>query len=247
VFILAGLIGAYFVGHLLGFLSSITVEKIALVYFGFPSQYLTGTFEHQGRIFSRTAFENIGERRTFSVIMVQAIMVPLVVTVWMLVCFSFTTVLLKRMPQSMIDMLEQRFEVLSGRKIDFDKSREWFRFIAAYVVNNNPVAFLRMYNYLTMYGMLRNMTFVFVLGFWVYLVLYLSSIDVIWCPQGLQLLSRPWQLGASVLNAVFGAATFCAYIKFYRRYSEEGIHAFVAMPISPSDHAIEQCRARECD
>lgn len=226
---------AYTLGVLIGFIASVTIEKLSIVYFGYPSEFVRTRYKFAGPIADRDITKKfLANGCASGAILVQLICLPLTIFIWGANILALFSVVIKPLPETMILSWEERFQFLSGYKIGYERRVDWFRFVCFYVINNNPVAFLRMYNYLTLYGFLRNMTFIFLVSTWVY-----SSAAIVFCGT-----ERGCTFAISALaSGIVCGGLFCGFLKFYRRYTEEAILAFALMRIDPDvDEAVHQAR-----
>lgn len=232
-------ISAYIVGHFIGLLSSLTVEKLALIYFDYPSKFVAN-FRHQYPSGSRKFTcrnEYWREVKTFVGLSVQIMCFPLVPWIYFFEIFGWWQYIIKPLPGYTIKMMIRRFHFLSGYSTH---RNDWFRFVSFYVINNNQIAFLRMYNYMTIYGLMRNICFTLIALTW---ILWVS---LVWhWPVTLHNISSKMHAATLLASLSFVATVaFVGFLKFYRRYTEEAVLAFVATPISSDDEAGAQKRVR---
>ena len=106
---------------------------------------------------------------------------------------------------------------------------EWFKSLEAIVVNNNPVAAARMYNYLVIAGLFRSVCFIFLTAAWVEMLLTSCSL-VFNAPPGLLTFGHTGFIAHCLSYlAVSLLYIFClfSYFKFQRRQAEEIIFAYV--------------------
>jgi hypothetical protein len=124
-----------------------------------------------------------------------------------------------------ITKLDIRFKEKFGVNRGDVDTEEWFSLIENYVMNNSQPAFTRMYNYVTIYGFCRNLS----------ASLYCSSIVLF---VGFFLSPSWWDMSWRVAGKVCFAVALMIplsgmlaanFAKFYRRYSEQTILAFVTM------------------
>lgn len=232
--VVIGLVLSYTAGILIGLFSSISVEKLAIVYFGYPSDFIREELKFDGPFLQRSPIKNVcQEGRTTGALFVQLLCFPLTLFIWFATAFGWFAVIFKTLPVKIISIMERRFMFLSGYKINFDRKADWFRFVCFYVINNNTVAFLRMYNYLTLYGFLRNMTFLLMVVTWVYFVAFLTSLGA----------SNNYVYATALLTSWLACSgLFCGFLKFYRRYTEEAVLAFALMRVDEEDVAKKQFR-----
>jgi hypothetical protein len=106
---------------------------------------------------------------------------------------------------------------------------EWFKSLEAIVVNNNPVAAARMYNYLVIAGLFRSVCFIFLTAAWVEMLLTSCSL-VFNAPPGLLTFGHTGFIAHCLSYlSVSLLYIFClfSYFKFQRRQAEEIIFAYV--------------------
>jgi hypothetical protein len=106
-----------------------------------------------------------------------------------------------------------RFKEEFGEELEDCDKGEWFSLIDHYHRCHSPQIAARMYNYVVLYGFLRNTAFVlFVLGFASF-----SSIRL--CPP-----NAGYFIPIGLF--LFGAAAMAGFQKYYRRYSNQALMGF---------------------
>jgi hypothetical protein len=133
------------------------------------------------------------------------------------------SIFVKELPGSVIKKLNKRLEHKFSIGTQSVSGEEWFNLVQHYVMNNNPSAFMRMYNYMTIYGFCRNLsaalycsTFILLVG----VTIHLNSLN----------LSRSVGFGVYVVILLLlplSGMLAANFAKFYRRYSQEAVYAFV--------------------
>ena len=179
------LIVAFLTGHIINYISSLTIEELAKYFFGFPSFYIVRhyTKEKYGREYSiidnvKSAREKYS--RMFWIVIFVAL--PISLTVLTLHKTNFIQNSVKALHPRFIEILDKIFPKVvalrSGKGFvipfedisDSTKDTDWLRFVAFEVLNNNATAQYRMYNYVTIYGFLRCMCFTSLTASWLVII-----------------------------------------------------------------------------
>lgn len=238
------IIAAYAVGHLVGLMSSITVEKIAVEYFGYPSKFLTILGEEKlsnedkcrAIIAENMVSSGFHRKRVF---LAKIFCWPIWISVRLLISTGLFTIFMKPLSAHISAKLKSRLEILHLDAGPFERCG-WWKSAEFHVINNIPNAFSRMYNYLTIFGFFRNFSFIFIVISSMYLIKFSSafwpSFNFISSLSGetLGLSHFEWEISAnlnwnlliaSIVSSGIAALFFLGFLKFYRRYSEEAILA----------------------
>jgi hypothetical protein len=209
---------AYVVGHLLSFLSSVTVERYALRQCGYPSHYLLGL--------PTGAYKKTEPAR-------QSIRVIRVAIDCFLLPISLSEQVFSKLGARELYArpLDPLLKSLLLRKVDgllrtdggiepgeFSSSNDFFRYVYHYAVEHAPGHLPKMQNYVALYGFLRTLSFVAVVDFWLAWALRIAG---------------KLSVGtAAVYCCAFGVAAFIlflAFCKFYRRFTLEALMAVAAV------------------
>lgn len=209
---------AYVVGHILSFLSSITIEKYSTWLLGYPSRYLLG-FEPKGFFdVKRPRWTRIGVRLFVALLIVPVAAMDLILGVWLKMRLLYA----KPLDPLLCDILKRKIRALAESEADepdvFAKEGDFFRFVYHYALEHSKAHFAKMQNYVALYGLLRSLSLAAVIFFWVAVFLALRQT----LPVGFELL----------LPAVLALAAFVLYadfMKFYRRFSLEAMMALAVM------------------
>jgi hypothetical protein len=131
-----------------------------------------------------------------------------------------------RLPARMLDRAKQLMKS-ELTDFDFDENKQWFRWIEYYTSYNRPVAASSMYNYLTISGLMRSLSYLFLVSIWLefaYLIAKLTyNFDRVSHGAGNAV---GWLLYFFVLYTAY-ITTATSYCKFFRRYVEEAIMGFL--------------------
>jgi hypothetical protein len=133
-----------------------------------------------------------------------------------------------RVPHHIIFLAKRKLKLAGHGPVSLYTS--WYKTLEYDVINNNPAATGRMYNYLVIAGLFRALSVLFLSCIWMeiyYLAHWLVDGEFLLKP----LMSDSAALGThgfsfTILYVVYGIA-FSSYMKFQRRYAEEAIFAYV--------------------
>lgn len=235
---------SYAIGHLLSFISSITIEKYGNWKYGYPSKTVIG-FEKNSFWTEIKPIEELQDNKllyeiendqkkrklkNFGRFILILILLPLFVIEFifgfllnfknfyskgldsylMKVIIKNTILLLNSRGLSNVDNINEN----DLRTIDFN------RIVHHYTFENSKEHQFRMVNYVALYGFLRNLVLIFILSFWYYFKESIKTID----PK----MSFDWNVfGINILLMCLSYIAFMAYMKFYRRYTLEGLMLIV--------------------
>ena len=238
IFAVILLIFSYLIGHLISFLSSITIERFLVIWEGYPSawafrNYLKANWfelaytsqkkitEDSGQAENNSLLSSIREAQSFtSFTLLHVFLLPLTVGFIASAVIGARRSVIKPLPDSIIiDALFHTDQIgapIKSKTIGTANVGDWFKWANAYVINTNNIAFLRMYNYLTLYGFMRSTVFVFNLVSWNVIITHLNTTP---SPEAVV------QDGLVISCVAITTISFLSYIKFYRRYTEEAIYA----------------------
>lgn len=212
------LLAAYTIGHMLSFLSSITIERYSIWALGYPSKSLLG-FE------SPAYLQGVETDRQgkFIRILIWMICLPVslsdrflgrVLRLRDFYASSLDGLLRGVIITKLASLLVEKAELGSPESIPNVTAANFFSYAYHYGVENAPNHFPKMQNYVALYGFLRTLTFIGVVGFWIVLV---------------HCFTRTMNYPSMVLW--LWAMTFVTYTlfmgfqKFYRRFSLEVLMA----------------------
>lgn len=212
----------YVVGHVLSYLSSITIERFSLWNFGYPSEFLMDQ-KSECNYFNRVV-TNCGSHncktstwrdKTIRIILrlvIGVLLIPIIIPYWILSTgFSIRDFIVKPLDchtkkcvEVGIGQLEQRLgHDLTNDDVDYS------RLIYHYYARKCPQFLSRTDNYVALYGFLRSSCLAFNILTIIVPMLWVSELDII----SFLLLVASMSFISFVL--------FLAFMKFYRRYSLE--------------------------
>jgi hypothetical protein len=211
---------AYIAGHLLSFLSSITVERYALRQLGYPSHYLL-------RLPSGAYAKEEPDRKAARVVagIVGALLLPITLPEQILSKLGLRELYAKPLDSLLVAIIATKLEHLlrDGTGIeptDVGKSSEhdFFRYVYHFAVENAPNHLSKMQNYVALYGFLRTISFVAVVNFWVMVGIRIAGRVSLW--------TAGWYC---LLTGGVAFLAFLAFSKFYRRFTLEALMAMSAV------------------
>ncbi len=216
---------SYFIGHILNFLSSITVEKYSYWKYDYPSKYLL-KISHGKKYL-------IGE---FHVkiwrLMVGFFILPVVIGDYFFGNkLKFKDFYVKGIDDFLIDSIkskaEELFKKLSlskppGKMRDYD----YHRIFSHYIMQKSENVNQKTSNYIALYGYLRCMTLILSLSFWITLFTLFNSIWKYECICTF-FKSEYYLIMFLIILFLLSYISFMAFMKFYRRYSLENLMAIV--------------------
>jgi hypothetical protein len=206
---------AYAIGHVLSFVSSITVERYSIWAMGYPSKYLLGV-EHDGY------FASAKKHRVLRAAIRSLVFVALLPISAMDLVFGrllgmrdlyakpLDNLLIKIIRDKVDSLIQTRGGLADPTPHGMASNSDFFRFAYHYAVENAPHHFPKMQNYVALFGFLRNVALILVVAFWP--VAYAVA-------QGLV----AWQVLAVLVPVSY--LCFMAFVKFYRRFCLEALMA----------------------
>jgi len=205
---------AYAVGHVLSFISSITVERYSLWAMGYPSKYLLGV-THKGYFHADEKHRLRAVVRSFVFVLVLPISLFDLVLGKLL---GMRDLYAKPLDKLLITVIRAKVDKLltdHGGIADLNahgKARDvdFFRFAYHFAVENAPQHLPKMQNYVALFGFLRNISLILVLSFWPAAFAVCDGLSPWWSLVALS--------GVSYLS-------FMAFVKFYRRFCLEALMA----------------------
>ncbi|MGH2581587.1 MAG: hypothetical protein ACRDFQ_01670 [Anaerolineales bacterium] len=211
-------LGAYTIGHILSFVSSITIEKYSLWKLGFPSKYLLGL--------GYPEYYDVQEpkpTRVFLRTIIALFLLP--ITFLDIILGNFLRLheihaksldpALRAILQHKVSNLVEKLSRGKGKRRKREVKAggvDFFRFAYHYVVEHAPNHVQKMQNYVALYGFLRTLTLITILLFW---------INLFFQPLGY----APFALISAILSFIL----YLDFNKFYRRFSLEVLMALSAV------------------
>lgn len=232
------LFSVYILGHIIAYIGSQFIEKLMDSFFGKASTIiLLGSKVRQGSLnpmirgqlgkgfsknFTKTTWLS-GAVRCISHLPAW----PAYAAIFVFGVFGFYRT---RVSDEVIKIADEKVRGLSIHNASIAADTQWFKPLEAIVINNNPGATARMYNYLVISGLFRSVCTILLASLWFEFVYLLSKAWGLDAPEGLLMLGNKslWFqfVSYSSLSLVCVFSLF-SYLKFQRRYVEDAIFAFV--------------------
>lgn len=214
--ILIFLILSYVLGHLISYISSITIEKYAVWKYGYPSKYLLDINSLKFWTGAKK-FHSIFWRICLIILLLPTVILDYVLGHY----FGFKNFYSNKLDPMLVKIIklktnnllnklgtttENGFEEGEGNNSDFN------RIILHYTYENSKNHQSKLTNYVAIYGFLRTFTLITNILFWYFIVhTYLFS--------DFNLISVYVIISISIISYIF----FMSFMKFYRRYTLEGL------------------------
>ena len=201
---------SYSLGHLLNFTSSITIEKYANWKYDYPSKYLLG-FDKKGVIKTLNIKRFILAIILFPVTVLDLILGDL---------FKFKEFYTRKLDDFLVETISKKGLILINKlleNIELDnkikglKNYDFFRIFSHYTFEHSKNHQFRLVNYVVLYGFLRTMTLISIIIFWYFVYIMTNQIN------GLV------NYFLLIIIGLISYAFFMAFMKFYRRYTLEGL------------------------
>lgn len=217
------LVEAYVLGHVIAFLSAESLERLCVGFFGYPSEtmFLDRDNPSEVKAFTKKAFSEFMGKGVWNRLLILAFL-PHAVLLWVLSRTKWYRIAIKPLGKNIEQRIEVNFENLFSIKIDKFGKEERFRIINHHVFCNDPRTAARQYNYVTIYGFCRNMSFA------VYIVLLLDTLFLFGSLPEAYYSAEKIYLDI-IYNLGTTLALLVAFLKFFRRYSEDALTAFAVM------------------
>lgn len=226
---------SYTIGHIMSYMSSITVEYFSNKVFGYPSEYLMNLDRNLGIEKIKCYF--VGDSRANDTnwnkigrflwrLLVSIVLFPLsFMTFFLGDRFGVNKFITRSLDKYVIDSIKKKsFQMANKLGItqpSVNSDSDYHRIVMHYVYVNLPVSHAKTDNYISLYGFLRSISFIFSVMFFIYGVQALFTINFAY--------SIDWNM-MKVLFLFFFLSYFCflAFIKFYRRFTLENYMSLLA-------------------
>lgn len=233
---LASIFSIYIAGHFIAYISSQLIEKAIERVLGKVSTAIIissiSTDYSRNEAMRSFIFSNILKMRatfwrvaTVIRFIFHIPVIPLYIVSFIAGVFGYYDT---RLPSSVMSVARTKMISLDIDGLRITIRTKWFKALEYWVINNDPSAVQRMYNYLIIAGLFRSLSFIFLSSVWISIYAichYCYHGDFIYesnfSSNGLMSLS----IELSLLIFVYLFSLF-SFIKFQRRYAEEAIFAF---------------------
>lgn len=224
----------YTIGHIISLVSSLLIERFLLFYFGYPSKFFVLENKINNATVRNIVKHNIQKNwRTPNFFFTTIMLFP--IFPYLIICYIIGAhgYYVKRLDRSAADILISRFKKITRKNIQRnieENDANWFRVVEYTVYRENPLSTSKMYNYVVMYGFLRSICLILITVTWYCLIKAIFMIVTVY--------PADWNLASLYECLIFSLITFFVFVgfaKFFRRYSEEAIWAFIAEYQQPAE------------
>lgn len=230
----AVIIISYIVGHLVAYLSSITVERMAIWHYNYPSVFLLSDkpkprfcYDIKKQLANKKAFEAYGNLSLR--VAVSLFLLPSTICIFWVRWLRMGSYFIKPLDQYLQSSIQLKFKMLEKKlgisELKRSKDSDTHRIIYHYMYENFPGHRAKMDNYVALYGVLRSLTLIsniFIMYIWVCQACYLCNNftwDVI----------RTYPYMKISFMIIIQFLFFMAFMKFYRRFTLESFMCMVSM------------------
>lgn len=225
------LLASYVYGHLIAFISSYVIERLVHSFLGYPSDVYF-TLATNGKVDDRTVFISSVKSYRFSLVSFGLILlslpaIPVYVGIYLIGAFGFYY---PKIPFALLPKLKERIKSLN-LGVECAIGTRWIKVVEHYVANHCPVAYVRLYNYLVIFGLFRSVSLMSLCLLWAFWIL------IIFHNITFEFAGKSWTLALNLgwAGAIFAFAVLSAvhvlnvmaFCKFNRRYFEEAVLAFL--------------------
>ncbi|MCR9015554.1 hypothetical protein [Aquiflexum gelatinilyticum] len=219
---------SYCLGHLISYLSSITIENFANWKYDYPSKYLLGLNREQKYLIKKVEWQKKMFRILLAIIILPVSILDYILGEWFLFKRFYTKklddFLVKVIKEKKIELLQQLYPLNFTSIENYD----FHRIISHYVYENSKNHQFRMTNYVSLYGFLRALCLICCFVFWLFafralqeICIYLMNV-VIYENFNFSTKDFNWELFIILISSFFiSYVYFMGFMKFYRRYTLE--------------------------
>lgn len=234
------IIVAYIIGHLVSYISSLTIEILSNRLFGYPSKYLLQKarpgYKKLWTNYFTVKVESSPQHKEkvksvfvcFAYIFIFVLLLPVSLTITTLgYLFNINQFIIRPLDDYLINGIKSRQQELTkriGLKLpEVNQECDYHRIIMHYVYLNIPNCQHKVDNYIALYGFLRCMTLIFCMLFDMFFIFGIYTIFAF--PHH----DIAWNLvGMLFLLFILSYVSFLAFVKFYRRETLENFMTMLA-------------------
>jgi hypothetical protein len=221
--------GIYIIGHGLAILASLFIEQFLYRTIGPPSHVivknalpsLDGDRNFRNIICDRIKRSYFNDFHFADLVRIifHAPVIPLYMVMYFIGFYGYyqsklSGYIVLRVQDRLVEFYDYPHAIIDGEK--------WFKVVEYACANDHSAAMGKMYNYLTIYGLFRSLSFLILACLWMEYFFYFDR-------GGIGYLDRAGH-GSFLfrMSVIYGAyvVSFIGFAKFTRRYSEEAIQAF---------------------
>lgn len=222
---------SYSLGHLINFVSSMTIEKYALWKYDYPSKFLLDLPTR--KYWRKNTWSGYLWRIVLPIIILPVSFFDIIIGEIFNLKDIYTRrldyLLVKVIRHKAINLMKILYKNAGAKDEELDISQfDFFRVLAHYAYENSKNHQSKLSNYVALYGFLRTLTLISIICFWYSIN---STINENSC-----LINFNTVIIFGVVSYIF----FMAFMKFYRRYTLEGL---MVIAIDPQ---VEKDEEKKC-
>lgn len=203
----------YLLGHILAIGSSAIIESYSKYSNGYPSFFLfnqktTGYFD------SETPVGNYGRLLLWVIILPISLLKLIMKDIFNIKMFNQA----KPLPEPLKEAVFNKCKIILNEKIEVDVTKlnisegidgDYLRLLYHFVFEHSERHSNKLQNYVALYGLTRNVAFVFMLSFWLAVYHWIAIDDI--------------KFNVIVCFSVLSYIFYIGFLKFYRRFTLEAI------------------------
>ena len=209
---------AFAIGHVISFLSSVTIERLTNEFVGYPSEYLLAPMGFVGPVGQRFMTQRLKGFFKSSMVLLNVLFFPIYLFFVVVNVTGTIRAVVKPLTEPQANILRERFAATFQQDMADHPPGSSFALVCGYMFHNFPEIAARMYNYVVLYGFLRTLTFLS----YVIAVCFGIRVFVDLCSG-----TYPNAWFAFIVTMSICFCFLLAFIKFYRRYSREAVISFI--------------------
>lgn len=220
---------SYFIGHLISFVSSMTIERYARWRYGHPMKFLLDDSSGYPRFFDAGG-KSIGWSRALRFVTAFAL-APISIFESLLLFSGILRNYIRSMGPDLASVVKAALAWLRNKAgMVSDPSKEYpaeFESLAInYTLEAAPSHIYTLRNYVVLYGFLRSMTLVLVFATW---GISLHVAASVWLKEKCMMVVFPYLVVCLLGGGFVCAISYGAYLKFWTRYNREALMGLAAV------------------
>jgi len=203
---------SYISGHVVSYLSSITIERYSVWTLGYPSEFLFKPIK--SRIFDLEEGQCLRcLLRLLTLILLLPITIPeIIFGKYLNGRRLFAKQLDKHLGSYVLHVTNKINEISNYGEYPVDgiadvQEKDYFRILYHYAIEKFPVHKAKMQNYVALYGFNRTVSLIFVIFFWISSIMMIKEIFIFY-------ISTP-------ILVLFAFLMYLNFVKFYRKFTLE--------------------------
>lgn len=220
---------SYFIGHLISFVSSMTIERYARWRYGHPMKFLLDDSAEYPSFF-QAGGKSICWSKVLRSVTAFAL-APIFIFESVLLVTGILRNYIRSMGPDLASVVKNALAWLRNKAgMISDPSKDYpseFESLAInYTLECAPSHIFTLRNYVVLYGFLRSMTLVLVLTTW---AVSLHVAGLVWAKEKCPILAFPYLFVGVLAGGFICSISYGAYLKFWTRYNKEALMGLTAV------------------